>query len=146
MGYQPDIMEVNQHEFETLIMNPAVLNIMQDIGVDVEVLADMLELVCEDLDKRPRSCITFTEIVDIILSMRGSNSATVKDCKELIRLNKQILKKTVEELTAIMKAEFASVKEEIAMSGLDLDDPDGLDEQLQNDTVEDMSSSASSYG
>lgn len=133
-------MEVNHYEFETLITNPSVMNIMQDIGVDVEVLADMLELVCEDLDKRPRGCITFTEIVDIILSMRGTNSATVKDCKELIRLNKQVLKKTVEELTAYMQAEFASVKEDISMSGLDLDDIDGLDDQIRNGTVEDMSS------
>jgi len=140
LGYQPDIMEINRYEFETLITNPSVMNIMQDIGVDVEVLADMLELVCEDLEKTPHGSMTFPAIVDTILSMRGTNSATVKDCKELVRLNKQVLRKTVDELTAYMQAEFASVKEDIAMSGLDLDDVDGLDDQIGDGTVEDMSS------
>ena len=47
--------------------------------VKTQVFADMLDLVWEDSSKSSASgSITFTDLVNMVLNMRGSNPATVK--------------------------------------------------------------------
>lgn len=92
-------------------------------SVDVVVLADMLELICEDVGKKENGILTFSDVVDLILSMRGTNTATVKDCKEQIRMTKMVLKKSVDELSSSLKDEFVKMKYELGKPG-DSDDDD----------------------
>jgi len=113
MGHKPEDMHINQHEFQNLLLEPQIMRIMQDVGVDVVVLADMLDLICEDIAKKQNGILAFEDLVELVLSMRGTNAATVKDSKEQIRMNKIILKKTMDEYLTQMKDEFAKLKYEI---------------------------------
>lgn len=113
MGHKDD-MQINQFEFQNLLLEPEVMKIMQDVGVDVVVLADMLELICEDVGKKTNGVLNFTDVVELILSMRGTNTATVKDCKEQIRMTKLVLRKSMDELSTNLKDEFAKMKDELA--------------------------------
>jgi len=121
MGHKDD-MQINQFEFQALLLEPPVMKIMQDVGVDVVVLADMLELICEDVGKKENGILTFTDVVELILSMRGTNTATVKDCKEQIRMTKMVLKKSVDEMSSNLKHEFAKMKYELGPPDADDDD------------------------
>eukprot|EP00930_Biecheleria_cincta_P023055 TRINITY_DN16709_c0_g1_i1.p1 TRINITY_DN16709_c0_g1~~TRINITY_DN16709_c0_g1_i1.p1 ORF type:complete len:838 (+),score=193.53 TRINITY_DN16709_c0_g1_i1:329-2515(+) len=122
-GYNQE-MTLTQQEFQNIMMLPGILTIVQDAGVDVSVLADMLELICEDVAKKENGVITFPDLVEIVLSMRGDNAATVKDCKEQIRVSKAVTKACFNELTEDLKKEFASLRQEIRSAdygGLDDD-------------------------
>lgn len=98
LGYADD-MKFNQEELQSIMMQPSIVKIMQDEGVDVNVLADMLELICQDVSNKEGGVVTFADIVDIVLNMRGTNPATVKDCKEQIRVTKALLKHHMDEFS-----------------------------------------------
>lgn len=105
LGYGDD-MKFNQEELQAIMMHPSIVKIMQDEGVDVNVLADMLELICQDVSNKEGGVVTFADIVEIVLNMRGTNPATVKDCKEQIRVTKALLKNYMEEFSNDMQKNF----------------------------------------
>ncbi|CAJ1388622.1 unnamed protein product [Effrenium voratum] len=59
-----------------------IAKIVDSVGVDVAILCDMLDLVYEDAERRGSVGLPFEDIVELVLSMRGSNPATLKDVKE----------------------------------------------------------------
>lgn len=111
-GYKEE-MTLTQQEFQNIMVLPGILTIVQDAGVDVSVLADMLELICEDVAKKENGVITFPDLVEIVLSMRGDNAATVKDCKEQIRVSKAVTKACFNELTEELRKGIVSLRQEI---------------------------------
>eukprot|EP00931_Biecheleriopsis_adriatica_P034090 TRINITY_DN19727_c0_g1_i2.p1 TRINITY_DN19727_c0_g1~~TRINITY_DN19727_c0_g1_i2.p1 ORF type:complete len:903 (-),score=185.46 TRINITY_DN19727_c0_g1_i2:68-2731(-) len=117
MGLQDD-MSITQLEFHSLIMEPRIVKVMTEAGVDVVVLADMLEMVFEDIFNRGKQSMTFVDLVNIVLNMRGANPATVKDCKEQVRVTKAIIKAGMTELTEEMNEQFRQLRQD--MSTLDL--------------------------
>eukprot|EP00930_Biecheleria_cincta_P001312 TRINITY_DN102444_c0_g1_i1.p1 TRINITY_DN102444_c0_g1~~TRINITY_DN102444_c0_g1_i1.p1 ORF type:complete len:833 (-),score=174.60 TRINITY_DN102444_c0_g1_i1:191-2611(-) len=100
---------LSQPEFEKLILDPDVSKVIGDIGVDFVVLLDMLDVIYEDAEKDGKKGLTFADICDIILTMRGANQATVKDVKEQIRIMKSLIKGARQEIMNRMDAEFATV-------------------------------------
>jgi len=72
-------------------MQPEVAVIIQDVGVDVVGLIDMADLIYEEKDKLGMG-LTFEDFVHIVLNMRGTNPATVKDVKQQIRVMKNAMK------------------------------------------------------
>ncbi|CAE8698418.1 unnamed protein product, partial [Polarella glacialis] len=88
LGHKEDL-QLTLNDFQNLVLEPGMIKIMTGVGVDVVVLADMLDLVHEDVAKKsPTGTMTFPDLVDVVLNMRGTNPATVKDCKEQIRVTK----------------------------------------------------------
>ncbi|CAE7559894.1 unnamed protein product [Symbiodinium microadriaticum] len=102
-------------DFQNLVMEPAVVRVMQDAGVNVDVFADMLDLVWEDSSKQSGN-ITFTDLVNMVLNMRGSNPATVKDCKEQIRVTNSLMRRCFVELSDELDERFSQVRTEIQNS------------------------------
>eukprot|EP00930_Biecheleria_cincta_P086420 TRINITY_DN7570_c0_g1_i1.p1 TRINITY_DN7570_c0_g1~~TRINITY_DN7570_c0_g1_i1.p1 ORF type:complete len:822 (+),score=150.81 TRINITY_DN7570_c0_g1_i1:29-2467(+) len=90
LGFNLEI-PITKYEFEKLIIEPKIVQIIDSVGVDVVILCDMIELIYEDKEKKGHLGLEFPELIDAILSMRGSNPATVKDCKENLRLMKQMI-------------------------------------------------------
>merc|ERR1712190_345836 len=84
-------------EFQKLLTMPPVIGILQSIGVDVIVLLDMSDLVYDDIDKTGLG-ISFPDFVDIILNMRGTNQATVKDIRQQLRFVKALIRDTLQGL------------------------------------------------
>ena len=107
----PEDMQLGQVEFQQLVLEPGIVRVMHDTGVNVEVLAEMLDLVWEDAFKVQK--VGFSELVNMVLGMRGSNPATVKDCKEQIRVTNSLIKRCFTELYDELDERFYQIRSEI---------------------------------
>ncbi|CAE7682357.1 DUSP9, partial [Symbiodinium necroappetens] len=86
LGHNPEA-PISQQDFQSYLTDPEVTGILASVKVDVVVLADMLEMFYEDLE-RTGDVMTFEKMVELMLNGRGSNTATVRDTKELLRMIK----------------------------------------------------------
>merc|ERR1719487_537535 len=71
-------MSISKEEFEALLLQPRAARIIQDVGVDVVGLVDFLDFIFKDGQE-----LSFPEFMDVVLSLRGSNNATVSDVVDL---------------------------------------------------------------
>lgn len=115
MQIVPEDMALNQMDFQKLVLEPGIVRVMHEAGVNVDVLAEMLDLVWEDASKSTQK-ITFTELVNMVLGMRGSNPATVKDCKEQIRVTNSLIKRCFTELYDELDEKVQQIRTEIQNS------------------------------
>jgi len=107
MGHSPDA-PITKYAMQNIICEPEICQMLLAVNVDVVVLMDSLEMQYEDLAKQGGD-MTFEKMVDLVLNGRGSNFATVRDTKEVLRILKalvsastsQIEKKLSEELSVI---------------------------------------------
>eukprot|EP00930_Biecheleria_cincta_P041678 TRINITY_DN2860_c0_g1_i1.p1 TRINITY_DN2860_c0_g1~~TRINITY_DN2860_c0_g1_i1.p1 ORF type:complete len:850 (-),score=163.91 TRINITY_DN2860_c0_g1_i1:418-2967(-) len=93
-------LPIVQYELTQALTKPEVAKIIQDVGVDIVVLMDMLDLVYEEAEKK--GGLTFENLMNAILDMRGSNPASVKDIKEHLR----VMTRSIKEASAKMTADF----------------------------------------
>jgi len=108
LGYKEDA-EISQAQFVNLMADAGILKIIQGVGVDVVVLADMLDMIFEQFS-RGNPSLTFPDLVEVVLSMRGTNPATVKDCKEQVRVTKSLIKEGNDELMEQIKEEINKIQ------------------------------------
>mmetsp|Transcript_53662 Transcript_53662/g.166586 ORF Transcript_53662/g.166586 Transcript_53662/m.166586 type:complete len:855 (-) Transcript_53662:52-2616(-) len=73
--------------FQELMVQPDVAQLCTDVGVNVVVLIDMSDVIFEGLEKELKG-MSFEKLVEVVLNMRGTNPATVKDVKEQLRVIK----------------------------------------------------------
>lgn len=77
---------ISQKEFSALLSKPAAARVLQDVGVDVIGLVDFTDFIFAKGDD-----ISFNDFMELVLQLRGSNTATVKDIIDLgKRLNLDI--------------------------------------------------------
>merc|ERR1719272_1164136 len=69
-------------EFEQLLVLPEAAQFMQGVGVDVVGLVEFSEFIFKERE------LAFPEFVELILQLRGSNNATVKD---IVDMRKQVM-------------------------------------------------------
>mmetsp|Transcript_113770 Transcript_113770/g.332285 ORF Transcript_113770/g.332285 Transcript_113770/m.332285 type:complete len:857 (-) Transcript_113770:89-2659(-) len=81
---------LSKMDFQELLVQPEVANLCQDVGVNVVVLVDMSDVIFEALEKEGKG-MTFENLVEVVLGMRGTNPATVKDMKEMLRAVKGLV-------------------------------------------------------
>lgn len=112
LGYQHG-MRISKYEFEQLLVEPQIAQVVDAVGVDVVILCDMLEIIYEDAQRKGQMGMQFEEMVELVLSMRGSNPATVKDVKEVVRINKILLYDLERKLTERLRSEVEDLKAEI---------------------------------
>eukprot|EP00930_Biecheleria_cincta_P014290 TRINITY_DN12363_c0_g1_i1.p1 TRINITY_DN12363_c0_g1~~TRINITY_DN12363_c0_g1_i1.p1 ORF type:complete len:869 (-),score=186.52 TRINITY_DN12363_c0_g1_i1:160-2766(-) len=129
LGYSLEA-HVEQAEFGKFITQPEIARIIAGAGVDVVVMMDMMDVIYEDLEKNGSSGLSFENIVDIILNMRGANPATVKDVKEQLRVTKRMVAATEHKLLQKMAVEFASLHHEIKLLAEDADNRHADEEEL----------------
>jgi CRP-like cAMP-binding protein len=72
---------IAKHEFEALLENPIAAKALSEVGVDVIGLVDFTDFIF----KEGRD-LSFPDFMEIILQLRGSNTATVKDLVDLRKL------------------------------------------------------------
>eukprot|EP00931_Biecheleriopsis_adriatica_P060378 TRINITY_DN3625_c0_g1_i1.p1 TRINITY_DN3625_c0_g1~~TRINITY_DN3625_c0_g1_i1.p1 ORF type:complete len:842 (-),score=179.38 TRINITY_DN3625_c0_g1_i1:30-2507(-) len=104
---------MTQEEFQKLMMEPDICQIMGGVGVDIVVLMDMIDIIYEDLEKKGLKGLSFESMVDLVLNLRGTNMATVKDVKELMRVLKAVLKDNILEINKKMSDEFHNIRMDI---------------------------------
>merc|ERR1712061_911116 len=70
---------VSRPEFIAMLMNDVATRALIDIGVDVVALVDYVD----DIFPEGRTSLSFGDFMDVVLQLRGSNGATVKDIVDL---------------------------------------------------------------
>lgn len=91
---------ISRLEFQALLQNRIAIKALTDVGVDVVGLVDFTDFIFAD-DKN----LTFPEFMEIVLSLRGSNMATVKDIVDVRKLLMNEMAK-VEDMIAELKADL----------------------------------------
>lgn len=71
--------DLTQWEFVKLIQQPEAARVLQDVGVDVVGLFDFVGVIFPTID----ATLTFQDLMQVVLSLRGNNTATVKDLVDL---------------------------------------------------------------
>eukprot|EP00927_Polykrikos_kofoidii_P085539 TRINITY_DN9335_c0_g1_i2.p1 TRINITY_DN9335_c0_g1~~TRINITY_DN9335_c0_g1_i2.p1 ORF type:complete len:739 (+),score=99.42 TRINITY_DN9335_c0_g1_i2:81-2219(+) len=72
---------ITKLEFDQLMEKPEAARALQEVGVDVVGLVELTDFIFQD-----GRALTFCDFMDIILQLRGSNTATVKDIVDLRKL------------------------------------------------------------
>merc|ERR1712232_252712 len=91
---------VSKAEFESLLVKPRAAKLLHQLGVDVFFLVDNASFIFEDAgaEAGTEAKLTFPAMMDLVLRLRGSNRATVKDLVEVRRLMVQELQHTQEDI------------------------------------------------
>eukprot|EP00747_Dinoflagellata_sp_TGD_P050679 gnl/TRDRNA2_/TRDRNA2_146903_c0_seq1.p1 gnl/TRDRNA2_/TRDRNA2_146903_c0~~gnl/TRDRNA2_/TRDRNA2_146903_c0_seq1.p1 ORF type:complete len:637 (+),score=126.13 gnl/TRDRNA2_/TRDRNA2_146903_c0_seq1:59-1969(+) len=84
---------ISKHAFEQILENPEAARALQEVGVDVVGLVDFTDFIFrkqaqgptdgEEDDEEGYTELSFEAFMDMILQLRGSNGATVKDIVDL---------------------------------------------------------------
>lgn len=104
---------LSQSEFCQLLTQADVARTITGVGVDIGVLLDMMDIIFEDLQKKGITGLSFESMVELILNLRGANTATVKDVKELLRVLKAIFKENFNVMQRKIHEEFNGIKNEL---------------------------------
>merc|ERR1719440_1524085 len=72
---------IAKHEFENLLLVPGAAKAIQDVGVDPVGLMDCTDFIFQDGKE-----LSFPDFMDMVLQLRGTNTATVKDLVDLRKL------------------------------------------------------------
>jgi len=70
--------KITRDDFAELLTHPAAYKALASVGVDVVGLLDFSDFIFQG-----DTALTFSDFVEIVLQLRGSNSATVKDLVDL---------------------------------------------------------------
>jgi len=96
-----DDMMISRKEFEMLLVKPAAAKVIQDVGVDPVGLVDFSDYIFADaLDEK----MTFTEFIDLVLQLRGTNTPTVKDVVDLRKILVQEMASIRDNLQLVVRA------------------------------------------
>eukprot|EP00930_Biecheleria_cincta_P033574 TRINITY_DN23262_c0_g1_i2.p1 TRINITY_DN23262_c0_g1~~TRINITY_DN23262_c0_g1_i2.p1 ORF type:complete len:829 (+),score=175.63 TRINITY_DN23262_c0_g1_i2:158-2488(+) len=97
-----------KYELQQLLAEPDVCQLLTSVNVDVVVLMDMLDVVYEDIERTGES-MSFENLIMLMLAGRGGQVATVRDTKEVLRILKQMMKASTDDVNKRMFDEFALV-------------------------------------
>jgi len=88
---------ISKKEFTSLLETVEASRLLTEVGVDVFSLVELADFIFEDEhakdagDRPVERDLTFTDFMNVILELRGSNAATVKD---IVDLRKSTLART----------------------------------------------------
>mmetsp|Transcript_13993 Transcript_13993/g.31724 ORF Transcript_13993/g.31724 Transcript_13993/m.31724 type:complete len:760 (-) Transcript_13993:125-2404(-) len=84
---------ISEKEFDQIVTNKVAIHALVECGVDPLILIDMKDLLFQDADEDDEEfaeakgdeekTFKFSEFLDLVLQLRGSNRATVKDMVDL---------------------------------------------------------------
>eukprot|EP00930_Biecheleria_cincta_P043119 TRINITY_DN29647_c0_g1_i1.p1 TRINITY_DN29647_c0_g1~~TRINITY_DN29647_c0_g1_i1.p1 ORF type:complete len:592 (+),score=120.23 TRINITY_DN29647_c0_g1_i1:38-1813(+) len=74
--------EITKDAFQSLLVAPKATTILQEVGVDVVGLVDFADYIFTD----EKPALSFEHFMDVVLQLRGSNAASVKDIIDLRKL------------------------------------------------------------
>merc|ERR1719410_2975872 len=90
-----DDEQISREELMKMLDNKKALSILNDVGVDPADLVDLKDQIFEDVNGEEKQ-LKYDEFMDLVLSLRGSNNATVKDMMTLRKYMKLLLQKIEE--------------------------------------------------
>jgi len=81
---------LTQEEFQRLVVRPDAARMMASVGVDVIGLAEFCDFLFTDSEE-----ISFASFMELVLQLRGTNQATVKDIVDMRKFMRQELTECV---------------------------------------------------
>jgi hypothetical protein len=103
---------ITKYEFQQLLLDPEISEIITDAGVDVVPLMDMCDLFFFDLQIAELG-LSFEEFLEIILAMRGSQPARVKDIKSQISIIKKFVTESTDTVVKKLSAEIGEISKQV---------------------------------
>merc|ERR1712151_156582 len=77
-------MLISKAEFCDILRNREATKALHEVGVDVVGLVDFVDFIFGgDDSEADGTTLTFSDFMDVVLQLRGSNTATVKDVVDL---------------------------------------------------------------
>ncbi|CAJ1350489.1 unnamed protein product [Effrenium voratum] len=131
LNYSTEV-PLSQREFQNLLLEEEVERLLGSLGVDVVALVDTADVIYEDMTRSGKS-MTFENMVDTFLNLRGRNTATVKDVKEQARVIKAMVNHTLQANGKQVMEEFNTIRAELALlreEALRRDESDDEDDLL----------------
>jgi len=104
---------ITKSDFKSMLVEPEICRISQDVGVDVIMLMDMTEVVFEDYEKEEKD-MTFENFVELMLKMRGGNSATVRDIREHLKVTRATVRHYCDEVGSAVTEQIGMVRADLA--------------------------------
>jgi hypothetical protein len=80
-----DLPAMARPTFDKFMGHPAVITLLRDCGVDAVGILDAADFIFSDKVKDDMEGLSFVDFVEIVLNMRGTNVATLKDTREQVR-------------------------------------------------------------
>jgi len=119
----------SKEEFKELVVQPEVVRLLWDVEVDVYALIDVIDNTCEEILEREGRRVTFSDIVNTMLNMRGHNVATVKDVKSNLRAMKTVFSAELEQMNTTLSNDIRTIKQGIVNLQDDSSDEESVEEQ-----------------
>lgn len=102
---------ISKKEFLQILENTDAVRCLQDVGVDVIGLVDYADVIFEDEgiedegdgEEKEDIELDFARFMDVVLQLRGSNSATVKDIVDLRKFVRTSMITTNQQLQTLIK-------------------------------------------
>eukprot|EP00929_Paragymnodinium_shiwhaense_P063133 TRINITY_DN31560_c0_g1_i1.p1 TRINITY_DN31560_c0_g1~~TRINITY_DN31560_c0_g1_i1.p1 ORF type:complete len:786 (-),score=165.54 TRINITY_DN31560_c0_g1_i1:209-2566(-) len=96
---------ISRNEFMQILDNEGAIESLQDVGVDVIGLVDYADFIFggdeEDNEDGEEIELTLPQFMEVILQLRGSNSATVKDVVDIRKFVRTMIQQTTKRLDVI---------------------------------------------
>jgi hypothetical protein len=89
---------IAKKEFEALLENPRAAQALQEVGVDVIGLVDFTDFIFSN-----GRMLSFQDFMDTVLSLRGTNTATVKDVVDLRKFMVTEFEKVISKFSTLGK-------------------------------------------
>merc|ERR1712137_985747 len=108
-------------ENEALLVDPEAAMFLSEIGVDVVGLVDYVDVFFKD-----HNTIPYSEFMELILQLRGTNQATVKDLIDLRKIMVSEIRNLESKLSVLMADKYGSfplIKSAPPFPGHDVEDP-----------------------
>jgi len=105
-----DEIFITKDEYQTMIAKPAAARLLQEVGVDVLGLFDLTDILFdkkrriieeeneEDQASETEDHLSFGDLMEKVLELRGSNNATVKDIMNLRRVVRMYIDSRLEKV------------------------------------------------
>merc|ERR1719409_2247693 len=93
--------QVNSEEFRRIVQTPAAVSALLEVGVEPIIVVDFADMLFMD-----SSSIPFSRFMEMLLDLRGANTATLKD---VMNLSMQI-KAGVSEASGFVRKEAAALQ------------------------------------
>merc|ERR1712232_301506 len=107
-----DTNPITKYEFTQVLQEPEIAAIILEIGVDIVVLMDMIDVIYDDPTRNVVG-LTFETFVEIVLNMRGTLPCSVKDTRELYRVLKKSSAENHEATSKSLIEEIRKLRDEV---------------------------------
>lgn len=94
---------ISKSEFAKIIEIPEACNTLTEVGIDVVGLVDLSDFIFEEADDDDGDkVLSFLDFLEVILQLRGTNTATVKDIVDLRKFVRNSNKSLEDHIEAMM--------------------------------------------